>query len=63
MTEISVLSELIQAGDVRFILVSNLMKFMDFELYAWLQANTREVSFQAGLTSSDEMQLLEVIDQ
>ncbi|MCH7800485.1 MAG: hypothetical protein IIC24_02965 [Chloroflexi bacterium] len=63
VTEISVLSELTQAGDVQYILVSNILKFMDFELYAWLQANTREVSLQAGLPFGDEMQLLEVIDR
>lgn len=63
VTEIPALTELIQAGDVRFILTSNLLKYMDFDLYAWLLANTREVSFRAGLPFRDEMQLLEVLDR
>lgn len=63
VTELSALKELTLVGDVRYILTSNLMKFMDFELYAWLQANTREVSLQAGLRFGDEMQLLEVIER
>ena len=61
VTEIGVLRELVQAGDVRFILASSLMRFMDLELYTWLQANTLEVSLQAGLPLRDEMQLLEVV--
>ncbi|MDP6453659.1 MAG: glycosyltransferase family 39 protein [SAR202 cluster bacterium] len=63
VTELSTLEALVKAGDVRFILTSEVMRFMDFELYAWLQSNTRDVSFRAGLPFSDEMKLMEVVDQ
>jgi hypothetical protein len=63
VTELSVLKELTRTGAVRFILISDVMKSMDFELYAWIQANTREVSIRAGLPFRDEMELLEVIDR
>jgi hypothetical protein len=63
VTELSVLKELTRTDEVRFILTSSVMKSMDFELYAWIQANTREVFIQAGLPFRDEMGLLEVIER
>ena len=63
VTEISALNELIQSGDVRFFLVSSVMRYLDFELYSWIHANTREVSIQAGLPARDEMELLEIISR
>ncbi len=63
VNEISALNELIQSGDVRFILASSVMRYLDFELYSWIHANTREVSIQAGLPARDEMELLEIISR
>lgn len=59
LTEITKLKQLTQAGEVRFVLTSDLMQHLDFELYAWLRANTEEVSLEAGLPLWDEMRLLE----
>ncbi len=55
------LLELLEDGDVRFVLMASHMLRMDWELYARLRSNTRDVSRIAGLPERGEMRLLQVV--
>ncbi|MCH7745787.1 MAG: hypothetical protein IIC84_06920 [Chloroflexi bacterium] len=60
VTELSLLKELAQDGQVRYIMISRAFQEMDREMFSWIQRNTWDVTSLAGLPAFGEMRLLEL---
>ena len=60
VTELSVLKELAQDGDVRYIMISTVFQQMDRAMYSWILRNTRDVTSLFGLPAFGEIRLLEI---
>ena len=57
MTSLDRLDELVEKGDLRFILASSNFKTMNFRQWGWIARNGRDVTASSGLDMFGEMRL------
>lgn len=57
VTELDTLKELVEAGDVRYVLIAPLMQYMDRELFWWVSSRALEDLTNRFALPRDEMRL------